>query len=69
MKDNKLELINSIGFDKSFEDLSLDQKADFLSLFEIPFLNKDNKHLVIEMYNKHREIVEERGLDKLILYI
>ena len=68
MKATKQELINAIDFDKEWHELTDDEKANFLGLNGIGFLNKDNEAKVKRMYGISRMIVEERGKDKLYLY-
>lgn len=40
---------SDIDFSINWSDLSLEQKADFCSFTKVPFLNKDNQHVVESM--------------------
>lgn len=62
-------LIQSIKFDKEFDDLTLTQKADFLKLIGIHFLAESNRKRIVKKYNQYRDTVEYAGLEKLHLYV
>jgi hypothetical protein len=66
----KMMLIANINWGKeNFNDLSDDHKANFLSLLDAPFLNNDNIDIITKSYKYLLYILEERGSDKLYLYV
>lgn len=68
-KTSKSDLIKSIDWNKSFDQLNHHEKANFCSIHDIPFLNKDNLEIVERTYILDQSIVEERGLINLIHYL
>ncbi len=74
----KKELIHSIDWNKNFEDLSDIEKVNFCKLHDfgmLPNASADMPELqilreyIIKTYNTDQSIVDERGVDKLELYI
>lgn len=50
---------SDLDFTKEWDQLSLDEKADFCSFIKIPFLNKDIEPSVVAMWNDYKEMEEE----------
>ncbi len=65
----KQDLINGIDWAIPFDELNLNQQADFLSLTNTAFLTDFNRHLVLRDYELMQTIFEERGIDKIIHYL
>lgn len=66
---NIQKIIELIPFDKEWDELSIEDKANFCSIHSIGFLSKDNETLVRKLYDNNKLIVEERTKSKLHLYI
>ena len=68
-------LIDNIDWNKSFDDLSDNEKCNFLTLHKFGMLpNKGGefskyREIIESRYRYCQEIVDERGTDKLYLYI
>ncbi len=62
-------LIDAIDWNKPWDELSWDEKADFLNLIGLGFLNKEVEPKVMTKYEYLQRIVDDRGTDKLSLYL
>ena len=68
-KEDKDKLILSIDWDKSFDDLSWDEKANLGSLHNLPFLNEEVKPVWVKHFESDKRIIEHRGKERLYLYL
>jgi hypothetical protein len=68
-------LIDNIDWNKPFDDLSDNEKCNFLSLHKFGMLPRkggefpEYREIIESRYRYCQEIVDERGTDKLYLYI
>lgn len=64
----KEEIVKMIPWNRNWDELSIEDKANFMILIHIGILNSETLPMIENMYEALQFVFEERGIDNMVPY-